>query len=56
MPRDTNFAFNLSHVRLANKDGEGAIKFMDLKINILAEIFTFLPYKEAFALRSINRK
>ena len=54
MPRDTNFAFNLSHVRLANKEEDWIINKLD--INILAEIFTFLPSKEALKLRLINRK
>ena len=54
MPRDTNFAFNLSHVRLANKEETGVMN--NLSINILASIMTFLPFKEASNLKSINRK
>ena len=54
MPRDTNFAFNLSHVRLANKEEECVIN--KLKVNIFAEIFTFLPAKEALSLKLVNRK
>jgi len=46
MPRDTNFAFNLSHVRLANKEEESVLN--KLNIPTLAKIFTYLPWKEAF--------
>jgi hypothetical protein len=49
MPRDTNFAFNLSHVRLASKQEECVIN--RLKIGTLAQIFTYLPWKEAFNVR-----
>ena len=46
MPRDTNFAFNLSHVRMANKEDECLIN--QLENSTLAQIFTYLPWKEAF--------
>lgn len=46
MPRDTNFAFNLSHVRLVNKEEECIINKLD--ISTLAQIFTYLHWKEAF--------
>jgi hypothetical protein len=49
MPRDTNFAFNLSHVRLASKQEECIIN--RLNIGTLAQIFTYLPWKEAFNVR-----
>lgn len=54
MPRDTNFAFNLSHVRLTNKENNGMIN--NLSIDTLANIMTFLPFREAFQLKSVSRK
>lgn len=54
MPRDTNFAFNLSHVRLANKEESGIIN--NLSLNVLSEILTYLPFKEANALKGVNKK
>ena len=46
MPRDTNFAFNLSHVRMSNKDEQCLINQLDN--SIIANILTFLPWNEAF--------
>jgi hypothetical protein len=54
MPRDTNFAFNLSHVRLACKDPECYIQ--KLPVDILAEVFTYLPSKEAIKVNAISQK
>ena len=45
MPKDTNFAFNLSHVRMPTKEVECYIK--NLPENVLAEIITYLPSREA---------
>ena len=54
MPRDTNFAFNLSHVRLANKETEPIFK--KVSEGIIAEVLTFLPAKEALMLNLVSKK
>jgi len=45
MPKDTNFAFNLSHVRVVNKEQVCFIKKVSKEA--LAEIMTYLSSKEA---------
>jgi len=45
MPKDTNFAFNLSHIRVPFKEAECLIKKLDKKT--IALIITFLWAKEA---------
>lgn len=54
MPRDTNFAFNLSHVRMSNSESECLIDKLDE--GILSDILSFLPTKEAIWLNSVNKK
>ena len=54
MPRDTNFAFNLSHVRLSNKTAKCMIN--KLSNSTLASILTFLPAREVLPYSLVSHK
>lgn len=52
MPKDTNFAFNLSHIRVPAKEAECHIK--KLSPHLLSQVITFLPAKEALQLNLVS--
>lgn len=53
MPKDTNFAFNLSHVRVVGKEMECYVK--KLPSQVLANLMTYLTSKEALQLNLVSK-
>jgi len=54
MPKDTNFAFNLSHVWVVGKEVECYIK--KVETSVLANMMTYLTSKEAFSLNLVSKQ
>ena len=53
MPKDTNFAFNLSHIRAPAKEKECWIK--KVPNNVLADIMVYLPAKEVLSMNLVSK-
>lgn len=54
MPKDTNFAFNLSHVRVQTKEVECHVK--NVPENVLSNVISFLTSKEAITLNLVSKQ